>query len=116
MAKLPLEIDCQRVKQKLDAGENLLILDCREADEHAAANIPAAKLLPMSEIADRLGELDPHRAGYDHRALPHGRPQFACRRVAARPRLPAGSKPNRRHRRLVARNRSHSAALLTLKA
>ena len=62
MAKLPLEIDCQRVKQKLDAGENLLLLDCREADEHAAANIPAAKLLPMSEIADRLGELDPHRA------------------------------------------------------
>ncbi len=62
MAKLPLEIDCQMVKQKLDAGENLLLIDCREADEHAAANIPAAKLLPMSEIADRLGELDPHRA------------------------------------------------------
>ncbi len=62
MAKLPLEIDGRRVKQKLDAGENLLLIDCREADEHAVSHIAAAKLLPMSEIAERLGELEPHRA------------------------------------------------------
>jgi rhodanese-related sulfurtransferase len=58
---LPLEIDCRTTKRKLDAGEPLLLLDCREADEHAAANIAVAKLLPMSEIADRLRELEPHR-------------------------------------------------------
>lgn len=62
MAGLPLEIDCRRVKQRLDAGEKVLILDCREADEYAAAKIASATLVPMSEIADRLRELEPHRA------------------------------------------------------
>lgn len=59
--ELPLEIDCRSVKHKLDAGEPLFLLDCREAEEHAAANIASAKLLPMSEIVDRLRELEPHR-------------------------------------------------------
>jgi rhodanese-related sulfurtransferase len=57
----PLQIDCRSVQQKLNAGEELLLLDCREADEHATASIPQAKLIPMSEIADRLGELQPHQ-------------------------------------------------------
>jgi adenylyltransferase/sulfurtransferase len=57
----PLEIDCRSVQQKLNAGEELLLLDCRETDEHATASIPQAKLIPMSEIADRLGELQPHQ-------------------------------------------------------
>ncbi len=56
-----MEIDCRSVKQKLDAGEDLLFIDCREPDEHATAKIAAAKLVPMSEIADRLGELEPYR-------------------------------------------------------
>jgi rhodanese-related sulfurtransferase len=60
-AELPLEIDCRSVKRKLDAGEELLLLDCRESDEHAAANIAAAKLVPMSEITDRVRELEPFR-------------------------------------------------------
>jgi len=61
MSELPLEIDCRTVKQKLDANAGLLLIDCREADEHATASITGAVLLPMSEIADRLRELEPHR-------------------------------------------------------
>jgi rhodanese-related sulfurtransferase len=61
VSEVSLEIDCQSVKKSLDAGEDLLILDCREADEYAAAHIDQAKLIPMSEIADRLRELEPHR-------------------------------------------------------
>ncbi len=61
MTEIPLEIDCRSVKQKLDVAGDFLLLDCREADEFAIANIPGAKLLPMSEIADRLSELEPHR-------------------------------------------------------
>ena len=38
-----------------------MLLDCREADEYATANIAQAKLMPMSEIAERLNELEPHR-------------------------------------------------------
>lgn len=45
----------------LDRGEDFLLLDCREADEHAVARIDAARLLPMSEIEQRLGELEPDR-------------------------------------------------------
>ncbi len=56
-----LEIDCQSVQKKLNAGEDFLLLDCREADEYAVAKIAAAKLIPMSEIADRLGEIEDYR-------------------------------------------------------
>jgi rhodanese-related sulfurtransferase len=61
MPDVPLEIDVAAVKQKLDAGDDFLFVDCREAKEHATANIAAAKLVPMGEIADRLGELEPHK-------------------------------------------------------
>jgi rhodanese-related sulfurtransferase len=58
---IPLEIDCRTVKAKLDAGEKFLLLDCREKDEHQTVNIKAAVLLPMSELSDRVGELEPHK-------------------------------------------------------
>jgi rhodanese-related sulfurtransferase len=61
MTDLSLEIDCRTVKQKLDAKADLLLVDCRERDEHETASIPRAVLLPMSEIADRLHELESHR-------------------------------------------------------
>ncbi len=56
-----LEIDCQSIQKKLKTGEDFLLLDCREADEYAVAKIAAAKLIPMSEIADRLGEIEAYR-------------------------------------------------------
>lgn len=58
---LPMEIDCRSVKAALDSSEDLVLIDCREADEYATAKIDAARLLPMSEIQQRLGELEPHR-------------------------------------------------------
>jgi rhodanese-related sulfurtransferase len=57
----PLEIDVQVVKAMLDAGEDLLLLDCREESEHATARIAGSTLLPMNQIPQRLGELEPHR-------------------------------------------------------
>jgi rhodanese-related sulfurtransferase len=57
MPDLPLEIACQDVKAKVDAGDDFILLDCREADEYAIAKIDAALFLPMSEIQQRLGEL-----------------------------------------------------------
>lgn len=56
-----MEIDCRSVKAKLDAGEEFLLLDCREPDEHAIASIPAARLIPMSELLNRSGELEPYK-------------------------------------------------------
>ena len=57
----PLEIDCSQVKVKLEAGEDFLLLDCREQYEYDTVCLPAAMLVPMSEIQERVGELDSYR-------------------------------------------------------
>ena len=57
----PIEIDCQAVKAKLDAGSPFLFVDCREPDEYATAHIGGTTLLPMSQLADRAAELEPHK-------------------------------------------------------
>src|SRR5689334_3536162 len=62
MPEPPLEISCQDVKAMLEAREDFVLLDCREADEYAIAKIDGARFLPMSEIQQRLGELDKDRA------------------------------------------------------
>ncbi len=54
----PIEITCQAVQQKLAAGEAFLLLDCREPDEYATARIASAVLLPMSEIGERVAEIE----------------------------------------------------------
>lgn len=58
---VPLEIDCRAVKSRLDSGETFLFLDCREPGEHATAHIAGTTLIPMSAIAERVTELEPHR-------------------------------------------------------
>lgn len=58
---VPLEIDCHAVKTKLDAAEKFLFLDCREPEEFAVAKIPGATLIPMSQLAERLPEIESSR-------------------------------------------------------
>lgn len=58
-----IEIDCQNVKSKLDSDDSFLLLDCREQNEWDHVRIDGATLLPMSEIQERVGELDAHRDG-----------------------------------------------------
>ena len=61
--QLPIEISCSDVKAKLAPGEQLLLLECRQAEKYEAASISGAKRLPMSETPDRLDELESHREG-----------------------------------------------------
>jgi rhodanese-related sulfurtransferase len=58
---LPIEIDCRSVHSRLEAGEPVVLIDCREPDEWATAKIEAATLIPMSEMQARVGELEPYR-------------------------------------------------------
>ena len=58
---LPIEVDCTTVRTKLDAGESFLLLDCREPHEHVIAHIPDAQLIPMSELPDRVGDIEAYR-------------------------------------------------------
>jgi rhodanese-related sulfurtransferase len=58
---LPLEIDCATVAARLRAQPDFVLLDCREPDEHAIASIAGARLLPMSQLEQRVSELEPWR-------------------------------------------------------
>jgi rhodanese-related sulfurtransferase len=58
---VPWEIECRDVQAMLGNKEKMLLLDCREADEHAVASIAGARLVPMGQLAERLGELSAYR-------------------------------------------------------
>ena len=46
------------LKRRLDARENLLLLDVRESYEHSITQVPGTTLLPLSELPARMSELD----------------------------------------------------------
>lgn len=56
-----LETTCADVQSKIAQGDEFLLLDCREQDEFDTVHIENATLLPMSELADRVSELDDHQ-------------------------------------------------------
>jgi rhodanese-related sulfurtransferase len=53
-----LEITPKDVKDRLDRGEKLLIVDVREPWEHAQCRIEGATLIPMGTIPANLQQLD----------------------------------------------------------
>jgi rhodanese-related sulfurtransferase len=54
------------LKQKLDARENLQLVDVREPIEYEMAKIDGAKLIPLGELPERLSELDRHQLTIVH--------------------------------------------------
>jgi molybdopterin/thiamine biosynthesis adenylyltransferase/rhodanese-related sulfurtransferase len=48
------------LKRRLDAGEEVFVLDVREPHEYQIVNI-GAPLIPLGELPNRLNELDPNR-------------------------------------------------------
>jgi adenylyltransferase/sulfurtransferase len=55
----PFEISAVELKQRLDRGERLRIVDVREPNEYQINRIPGAELIPLGEIPRRYAELDP---------------------------------------------------------
>lgn len=53
-----LEISVGELKQLLDRGENILLVDVREPWEHAQCHIEGAVLIPMGSIPANLQKLD----------------------------------------------------------
>ena len=51
------EITVQELKQKMDNGEDVNVLDVREPHEYEVANI-GVRLIPLGELPQRLAELD----------------------------------------------------------
>ena len=60
MSEVP-EITVSELKERLDRGDRVTILDVREPYEWGISNLGeyGAKLIPMGELAERLEELDP---------------------------------------------------------
>lgn len=54
------QITVQELKQRLDAGEDLQLIDVREPFEHQIAQI-GGKLIPMNDVPARMGEIDRER-------------------------------------------------------
>jgi len=53
------EIRVEDLKKKLDAGENLFLLDVRDEFEFEISNI-GGQLIPLPELSRRVSELDTH--------------------------------------------------------
>lgn len=47
------------VKERLDRGEKLQIVDVREPSEVASGKIPGAMNIPLSQITERIPEINP---------------------------------------------------------
>jgi molybdopterin/thiamine biosynthesis adenylyltransferase/rhodanese-related sulfurtransferase len=59
------EITVEALKSKLDAGENVLVLDVREPHEYQICNI-GGYLIPLGDLPKRIGELEPGRETVVH--------------------------------------------------
>jgi adenylyltransferase/sulfurtransferase len=53
------EITAVELKQRLDRGDALRIIDVREPNEYQINRIPGAELIPLGELPRRYAELDP---------------------------------------------------------
>ena len=73
------EIDPVELRARLDAGEDLLLIDVREPFERELAAIEMARLVPLGELSERLAELETYR---DRPIVVHchhgGRSRSAC--------------------------------------
>lgn len=57
-------ISTDDLNQKVDAGDELHIIDVREKDEVANGMIPGAQHIPLGELPERTGELDSSKKYY----------------------------------------------------
>ncbi|MGJ9456891.1 sulfurtransferase TusA family protein [Oceanobacillus sp. CF4.6] len=51
-------IDLEKLKQKMEANEDVTVLDVREPAEYAFGHIANARNIPLGELDDRINELE----------------------------------------------------------
>jgi adenylyltransferase/sulfurtransferase len=52
------EITATELKKRMDEQRDIQLVDVRQPDEYAFARIEGAKLIPLGEIVQKMGELD----------------------------------------------------------
>jgi len=60
------EITATELKQRLDAGDDLQIIDVREPHEFEIGRLPNSKLIPLGQVLNRMDEIDPNRETVVH--------------------------------------------------
>lgn len=60
------EMTATELKQHLDNGDDIQIIDVREDNEVAIARIPDAKHIPLAQVLNRVDEIDPSRETVVH--------------------------------------------------
>ncbi len=55
------EITPAELKQRLDNGEDIQIVDVREDNEVAVGRIPDSIHIPLGQVLNRMNEVDPNR-------------------------------------------------------
>ena len=60
------EITATELKARMDAGDDIQLIDVRQPDEYAFAKIDGAKLIPLGEIPSRMSEIDPSKETIVH--------------------------------------------------
>src|SRR3989475_89399 len=60
------EITATELKQRLDQGDDIQIIDVREPHEYEIGAIPNSKLIPLGQVLNRMNEIDPERETVMH--------------------------------------------------
>jgi sulfur-carrier protein adenylyltransferase/sulfurtransferase len=60
------EITATELKQRLDNGDDIQIIDVREANEVAYAKLPNSVHIPLAQVVNRMSEIDPARETVVH--------------------------------------------------
>ncbi len=60
------EITATELKQRLDHGDDIQIIDVREQNEYDIARLPGSKLIPLGQVVNRKDEIDPERETVVH--------------------------------------------------
>lgn len=55
------EISTTDLRARIEAGDNIVLLDVRQPEEHAEQHIANTILIPLGELPERMNELEPHR-------------------------------------------------------
>ncbi len=60
------EITATELKQRLDNGDDIQIIDVREEGEYNFARIPDTKFIPLGQVINRIDEIDSSRETVVH--------------------------------------------------
>ena len=81
--QFPHIISNEELEQKLASCESIIVLDVREPAEFAFGHIPGALSVPLGQLEETIGQLDPGKA-YAVICRTGNRSDLACRMLAER--------------------------------